>query len=139
VNYFRDHKEFRMELPGNCPLAPPPRCHVNTLLATPLPPGGSSSQQACWATAPLPPTMSHQHPPGHSGGPPRGTNLGAPQCAVQRCTAAAYTNLFKILLDCLGLIVYQYNGESLYIFPSLSRSDCCPVGQWTSCILLDCS
>jgi hypothetical protein len=34
--------------------------------------------------------------------------------------------------------VYQYDGESPHRFsPSLLGSDCCPVGQWAPCTILD--
>jgi len=62
--------------------------------------------------------MAYQHPPGRGGAHPRGGRPGAPQHAAQTRTANAYVNLFKISLDRMGKIVYQYDGKSPRFSPS---------------------
>jgi hypothetical protein len=55
-----------------------------------------------------------------------GGDGGVPSQAVnpwgQRCTVVAAANLFEILLDCMGKVVYQYNGLSSHVFQSTQIS-----------------
>jgi len=61
--------------------------------------------------------MAYQHPPGRGGSHSRGGHH-----AAQGRTANAYVNLFKISLDRMSKLIYQYDGEPTSSLLSLKFS-----------------